>query len=56
MYSVENITVQGSPMEVLVFQPEGAGPAWAQGRLIWINKYYICLPPRTQFGFNETYQ
>ena len=26
MYSVENITVQGSPMEVLVFQPEGAGP------------------------------
>ena len=26
MYSVEYITVQGSPMEVLVFQPEGAGP------------------------------
>ena len=26
MYSVENITVQGSPMEVLVFQSEGAGP------------------------------
>ncbi len=26
MYNVENITVQGSPMEVLVFQPEGAGP------------------------------
>jgi carboxymethylenebutenolidase len=26
MYSVENMTVQGSPMEVLVFQPEGAGP------------------------------
>ncbi len=26
MYSVENITVQGSPMEVLIFQPEGEGP------------------------------
>jgi carboxymethylenebutenolidase len=26
MYSVENVTVQGSPMEVLVFQPDGDGP------------------------------
>ena len=26
MYAVENITVQDSPMEVLVFQPEGEGP------------------------------
>jgi carboxymethylenebutenolidase len=26
MYTVENVTVRSSPMEVLVFQPEGAGP------------------------------
>ena len=26
MYSVENVTVQGSPMEVLVFAPDNAGP------------------------------
>ncbi len=26
MYTVENITVQDSPMEVLIFQPEGEGP------------------------------
>ena len=26
MYAVENITVRDSPMEVLVFEPEGAGP------------------------------